>query len=276
MEEIEKSVAIITESLTKLQNLVEPMHNQTHKQNRLETNISSLLSKLEQLLSALNDPTSLEAALSQLQFLAPFNIVVAVSAKARLALYAQNKLKLLLTDYDNYLKTIDPELKNLSNLFNESYKILSQCGHTVDPLPHVTNFVSTRSTLLITSLPQNTTFSVYATSFFKTLKTERDLVSKLFPKQVATQTFINTIIPIVDVWLEYCNTTITRCKAKFSVDGEVMDVDSFECIIEMVEILSTLSKEYEGLLAVFSTNLVLRDKRNRYKQYSIDIEKTRY
>jgi hypothetical protein len=163
------------------------------------------------------------------------------------------------------------DLASLSSDIYLTIKLLKQSGRIVIDI-NVKSFVEVRSAYWINHLSSlasqtnsnqhlasymkgSSPFLAYTEALFKLMKTERDFINKLFSKNQAKDAFQLTISPSIVVYLESAETALGRFKRSFaSGDESIGNGDSLFQLLDMIQGLASMCKDYDGMLTVSSSS----------------------
>ncbi|KAJ3376871.1 Exocyst complex component 7 [Lobulomyces angularis] len=144
-----------------------------------------------------------------------------------------------------------------------------QLGHLQPQGPlHIRTYVEIRSHHLLTLCPQlfekyapihnnsvggyekgSSTFITYSRNLFKVMKNERELIQKLFLKGQALQAYQQSIVLLVDKYIENTEVLMGKFRRSLSFDGwSVEKIDSLFHLLDMLECITALIKDHDGLL----------------------------
>ncbi|KAJ3203751.1 Exocyst complex component 7, partial [Clydaea vesicula] len=139
-----------------------------------------------------------------------------------------------------------------------------QLGHLQPQGPlHIRTYVEIRSHHLLTLCPQlfekyapihnnsvggyekgSSTFITYSRNLFKVMKNERELIQKLFLKGQALQAYQQSIVLLVDKYIENTEVLMGKFRRRWSVEK----IDSLFHLLDMLECITALIKDHDGLL----------------------------
>lgn len=141
---------------------------------------------------------------------------------------------------------------SLCNDIHLTVNLLKKCDRFVSDV-NLTTFVSIRSVSLLEKLSHLTNqansssfgnasyikgtspFLQYSDTLFKSMKSEREFVNKLFTKSQAIAAFQGTSSPAIEAYLESAETVLGRFKRSFaSVEESVLNGDDLFQLLDVV------------------------------------------
>jgi hypothetical protein len=162
------------------------------------------------------------------------------------------------------------DLALLSSDIYLTIKLLKDCKRIVNDV-NVQTFVEVRSAFwdrqlsslaiqsnsnqnLASYIKGSSPFLAYTEALFILMKKERDFIHKLFSKSQAKDAFQCTISHSIVVYLESAETSLGRFKRSFASGDESLGAgDSLFQLLDMIQGMASMCKEYDGLLTVSSS-----------------------
>jgi hypothetical protein len=169
----------------------------------------------------------------------------------------------------NFEDELIGDLATLSSDIHLTIKLLKNCGRIVNDV-NVATYVEVRLAYWTSQLANlasqsnsnqdlasyikgSSPFLAYTDALFILMKCERDFINRLFSKSQAKDAFQSTISNSIDLYLESAETSLGRFKRSFASGDESLGCgDSLFQLLDMIQGMASMCKEYDGLLTVFT------------------------